>query len=406
MKKLFTKHISVLRLLTITGCAAGCFLVPNVLHAQTYYSQFQNPQAGPDYAVYNPSGEGCMATPIQNPSLMADGYGQNDLDNTFAYFSANNLTKPYDCDTTSRYKFDVALNFSNSNPSILSLAAGADVGVKIRVPTGISKDSLGKYIVIGTYLVDAGAATLQEYRTGDSLKGRGLDPNSDGTTWIIHFTTLKPMNALDLSIDPRIIQLNVNFQFQVFYAYGTINDNALPAQIANFKAAVSGKNVNLSWQSLTETNVKGYRIERSSDGGNTYIPVGLVVAKGNNNSAINYAYNDNGVTDGKYLYRLVIIDKSGTFKSSSSVAATISGQGQFLLYPTVIKAGQNVTVKTSETGDVTVHVFDGTGRLVKQQRINSKGQFNIATSGLTTGIYTVKIVSANGNVSQSRIMVN
>ncbi len=402
MKRLFTKHISVLRLLAISGCAAGCFLAPNVLHAQTYYSQFQTPQAGYNYAVYNPSGDGCSATPIQNGAGVADNLGSNDLDNTFAYFQANNITTPYTCD--GNYKFNVNLNIPSN---VGSLAAGADVGFKIRVPTGISADSLGKYIVIGSYLVSAdhSSATIQEYRTGDSLKGKGLDQVAGGKTWIIHFTTTKPMNDLELSIDPAIIQLNTNFEFDVFYAYGSV-DVTLPAQIANFKAAVSGKNVGLTWQSLTETNVKGYRIERSSDGGTNYTPIALVSAKGNSNAAINYGYNDNGLTDGKYLYRLVILDKSGTLKSSSSVAATISGQGQFLVYPTVIKAGQNVTVKTSETGDVTVHVFDGTGRLVKQERINSSGQFNIATSNLSTGIYTIKIVSASGNVSQSRIMVN
>ncbi len=404
MKRLFTKHNSVLRLLAVSGCAAGCFLAPNTSHAQTYYSQFTTPQAGYNYAIFNPSGGSCTAMPIQNGVGIADNAGSNDQDNTFAYFKAN-ITTPYNC--TDNYKFHVNLNLpSNVN----ALDAGSDVGFKIKVPTGISKDSLGKYIVIGTYLLadihgDHSSFTFQEYRTGDSLKGKGLDPSPDGQTWIIHFTTLKPMNDLELSVDPRITQLNNNFEFDVYYGYGSV-DVTLPAQIANFKAAVSGKTVGLTWQSLTETNVKGYRIERSSDGGNTYLPVGMVAAKGNNNAAINYAYNDNGVTDGKYLYRLVILDRSGTFKSSSSVAATVSGQGQLLLYPTVIKAGQNITVKTSETGDLTVHVFDGTGRLVKQQRINSNGQFNIATSGLTSGIYTVKIVSASGNASQSRIMVN
>ena len=406
MKRLFTKHISVLRLLAVSGCAASCMLAPSALHAQTYYSQFSDPRAGYDYAVINPTG--CGAPTIQNGVGEADNYNSNDADNTFAYFKISNLTAPYSCNTDpggERYKFNVNLNLPSDTPS---LDAGVDVGFKIRIPSGISRDNLGKYIVIGTYLVNAehSDATFQEFVASDVLRGKALDQNADGKTWIIHFTTTKPMNDLELSVDPNIGMLDPNFEFDVFYGYGAINDGPLPAQIANFKAAVSGKTVGLTWQSLTETNVKGYRIERSSDGGTNYTPVAVVSAKGNSNAAVNYGYNDNGLTDGKYLYRLVILDKSGTLKSSSSVAATISGQGQFLVYPTVIKAGQNVTVKTSETGDVTIHVFDGTGRLVKQQRINSNGQFTIATSNLSTGVYTVKIVSASGNVSQSRIMVN
>ncbi len=399
MKNYFTKNISVLRFLTVTGCAAGCFLLSNVLYAQTYYSQFPNPTSN-NYATYNPSGDGCIATPIQNSVGVADNYGSDDLDTSYAYFSANNITMPYTC--TGNYKFNVNLNLPSNVPY---LNAGVDVGFKIKVPTGISPDSLGKYIVIGTYLLDAERnATFQEYRTGDSLQG--LDQGQNGITWRIHFKATQPLNDLELSVDPRIIQLNNNFVFQVFYAYGATNDATLPAQITNFKAAVSGKNVNLSWQSLTETNVLKYRIERSSNGGATYSSIAIVSAKGNANAATNYGYTDNASVDGNYLYRVVIINKDGSAKTTNSVIALIKGQGELLLYPTVVKAGQNLTVKTSENGDVTIHIFDATGRLVKQQRITSNGQFSVATAGLTNGIYTVKLISASGNVSQSRIVVN
>ncbi len=99
----------------------------------------------------------------------------------------------------------------------------------------------------------------------------------------------------------------------------------------------------------------------------------------------------------------VSVQRADPWKEADAI---ISGQGKLLLYPSVVHAGQNVTVKTSVTGLTNVYLFDAQGRLVKQQRLTSNGLFTIYTSGLSTGIYNVKIVSANGAILKSKIVVN
>ena len=397
MKKMYLKDIAVLKLSVLVGLLTGFISLSGTAHAQTYYSRFPNPTG--HYSKTDPIE--CEAPAIQNISGMAD----NDA-STYASF-ADNISTPYDC--AGKYQFNVDLNL----PSGIKLVeAGKQAGFRIKFSKSISTDSLGKYLTVSTYLRDSinpNNVTFQEYATGGGSSGinlLGRDIDADGKNWLIYFTSTKPFNLLELAVDPKIIQLNTSFELDVFFAFGGATEEVLPAQIDNFKAAVSGKNVSLSWQSLTETNVSAYRVERSSNGGVSYAPVTSVPAKGNSNVAISYGYTDAVSVDGSYLYRIVIINNDGTSKATSSVTAIISGQSKLLIYPTVVKSGQNITVRTSENGMTTVYVYDAQGRLVKQQRTNVSGQFTIPTAGVAAGIYTVKVVSASGAVSQTRIVVN
>ncbi len=398
MKKMFTQNNSVLRLLALTGFIAGCVLLTNVSYGQAYFSNFPDP-AG-KYGKTDPAG--CGAPAIQNIESIADNNASN-----FASFEAVNIAAPFTCNDT--YRFDVDLKLPSN---LKAVPAGSQAGFRLDVPTGINKDSLGKYLKVTTFLRDSvnpNNVAYQEFSTGGGGGGNtfyGLDIFQTGVSWAVYFTATKPFNLLELSVDPKIIQLGVDFRFNVFYAFGGSLGDILPAQIANFKAVASGKNVSISWQSLTETNVSSYRVERSGNGGTSYSVVASVPAKGNSNTAISYGYNDNVAVDGNYLYRIVVVNQDGSSKATSSVAVIISGQGKLIIYPTVVKAGQNITVKTSENGMVSVFVYDAQGRMVKQQRTNSTGQFNISTNNLSSGVYTIKIVSATGNTVQSRIVIN
>ncbi len=384
---MFTKNSPFSKGALLTGFMSACVLLSNVSFGQTYYSRFPDPTG--KYKVTNPTG--CDAPPVQNAIGMADAD-----ESTYSYFAAN-TTSSYNCPV--KYSFNVNLNLPADSPY---LNPGNQAGFRIKIPTGISPDSLGKYVTVSTYLQTSLSTTFQEYKTGNQLLGINTDQN--GVNWFIYFVTSKPFNILELVVDPKIIQLDKKFEFQVMFGIAATSI-ALPAQISDFRAAVSGKNVNLSWQSLTETNVANYRLERS-DNGVTYSTVTTLPAKGNSNVAISYGYTDNVSVDGNYLYRIVTVNQDGSSKATPSVTAIISGQGKLLLYPSVVHAGQNVTVKTSVTGLTNVYLFDAQGRLVKQQRLTSNGLFTIYTSGLSTGIYNVKIVSASGAILKSKIVVN
>lgn len=375
-------HSSLLLASIITGCFSA-----TVSYGQTYYSKFADP-TGHAYVI-NPSGATCTAPSAQDSLTFADSSAA-----TFTSFKTF-TTKPFVC---SDYHFLSNLNLPADTPV---LSAGFKAGFRIRVPSGISLDTLRKYTVISTYTSSDGK--LVESRYNENISGS--DSNQNGVNWYLYFVATKPFNTVEINVDPNITPLNSNFEFDVLYAFAS-KDLVLPATIANFKASVSGKNVALSFQSLTETNVASYRIERSNNGGTSYTAIGSLTAKGNSTTAITYNYTDNVVAEGSYLYRVVVVNKDGTTHTTNSVTAIINGQIKLLLYPSVVKAGQNITMKTSETGNVSLQIFDAQGRLVKYQHLNSTGQLSISTSGLTPGIYVVKFTGATGTVFTSKFVVN
>lgn len=366
---------------------AVCSLLSSRSSAQTFYSKF--PDVTGKFQVANPSGSDCMAPRVQNKVGMVD-----EFDTSFTYFTAN-ISTPLIC-TTPTYSFDAALNVPVDTPY---LGSGFKAGFRIRIPSGISLDTLKKYLEVSTYK----DADPQETFTRDALSGS--DSIGDGVDWFIYFTASKAFNAVNLLVDESIIPLNTAFQFEVLYAEATL-ENVLPATIANFTLATAGRNVTLAWQSLTETNVSNYAIQRSGNGGVSYAQIATLPAKGNSNAAVSYGYTDNVTADGNYLYRIVTINKDGSSKATYSIAAVINGQAKLLIYPSIVKAGQTVTIKTLQSGLSTLQVFDAQGHLVAQQRQNADGQFTLSTGDFSSGMYLVKVISATGSTLTAKIMVN
>lgn len=402
---MFTQKISVPKLAVAASLIAGSFLTVAFSYGQgssnrVYYSQFPNTDTAGKYGKTDPTSS-CGAPAIQ------DIGGVIDLStlSTFAKIYQLNGTQRYNCAPGDQYKITVDLNLRGDSSY---LGAGNQAGFLVSIPDGFNNDSLGYYLKVSTYLRDSSNpnnVTPQEYAVGGGSSGLQLQFVNQAPGVVVYFNTTKPFNLLELDVDPAIITPGTNFKFGIYYGTGGQILGTYPAIIANFKTSVLGKDVNVSWQSLTETNVKNYRVERNNGSG-TYSVVATIPAKGNSTTALSYAFTDKVGVDGKYLYRLVTVNNDGTTKTTSPLAAVISGQGSLLLYPTIVKAGQNVTVKTTETGLVSVYMFDATGRLVKQQRTTSNGQFSIPTSGLSNGVYNVKVVSASGAVLQSKIVVN
>lgn len=388
MKKIYTKKFTgrFSRSLSI-GLVAGCLSLYNVGFGQKYYSKFPDP-TGKTYVI-DAKGPNCTAPVVTNPTGFADT-----AEATFASFKTTRIDS-FTCDSL---HFAADLNLPANLPV---LGAGYKSGFRIRVTPAISLDTLRKYAVVSTYTNDG---KLVEAVYNDNILG--LDSSGNSTEWFLYFTNTKSFNRLELDLYPNVAPLNVAFELDVLYCFATSNSTVLPATIGNFKATVTGKSVDLSFQSLTESDVANYRIERSGNGGASYAAVASLPVKSNGNTDALYNYIDEISVDGSYLYRVVTVNKNGTTKATNSISVFISGQGSIFLYPSVVKAGQNINIKTSQTGLVTVLLYDVQGRTVSQQRTTSNGQFTLATAGLSRGVYTVKIISATGNVLKSKIVVN
>lgn len=380
MKKMYTNgsRAFVLGLLLLSGITS---------FAQTFYSRF--PDVKGKFQVADPTGASCQAPRVQNKAGMVDEY-----DTSYAYFAVPDLAAPLTCSTPT-YSFTAALNLPADTPYA---GNGFKAGFRIRIPTGISLDMLRKYLQVTTYKDNQ----PQETAAGATLVG--ADSLGTGVDWYVYFTAVKAFNGVNLLVDESIIPLHMPFEFDVLYAEATLN-SVLPATIANFRLTATGRSVTLSWQSLTETNVLSYSVQRSNNGGTSYLPVATVPATGNGSAAVNYTYNDLLTADGNYWYRIVVLNKDGSSKATYSITANSNGQNKLFIYPSLAKRGQAITVSASQTGVVTLQLFTAQGQLVMQQRKDAGTVFTIATGALGAGVYWVKVISATGSSVTSKVIV-
>ncbi len=92
----------------------------------------------------------------------------------------------------------------------------------------------------------------------------------------------------------------------------------VPVEFTTFTAAVSGNEISLNWETSTETNNKGFDIERIQVTGSSsqeWEQVGFVEGKGTTTEEQKYSFTDKKVPAGKYTYRLKQIDFTGACSS-------------------------------------------------------------------------------------------
>lgn len=162
-------------------------------------------------------------------------------------------------------------------------------------------------------------------------------------------------------------------------------DGTLPIELAEFSVKISGDNVLIEWETLSELNNQYFSIERSTDGVN-FTEMARIDGAGTSNQINNYSITDAPEAQGQYYYRLKQTDfdgKSETFAPQSIVFenSNLLSASQML----ISKKGQ-LLIRSSEV-PYEVAVYSINGSLVAEQQ---KVSTNEKTFELETGFYLVR----------------
>jgi hypothetical protein len=238
-----------------------------------------------------------------------------------------------------------------------------------------------------------------------TIPGKGtLVLNTDGT---YSFTPVSgfsgPVNFPYQTCDngTPVVCTNATLYILVFPSF------VLPLDIVSFDAKVSNRNINLNWVFENQVNVSRFEIERSPDGQLSFTTVGVVY--GNSNPSGAYSFID--VNAGDYItkgfYRLKIIDNDGKITYSRIVLVNFGKDFAVEIRPTVLKAGQPVTILTgtAATGKkYTAVLYNQTGQVIQTWHALAGGYRQIETATLTTGMYVLKIIS-DAEIKTGKIVV-
>ncbi len=174
----------------------------------------------------------------------------------------------------------------------------------------------------------------------------------------------------------------------------------VPVELVSFNASLLNNQVILNWQTSTETNNKGFEIERSSDGSN-FVLRGFVEGNGTSTQPHNYTFTDDGIT-GKVFYRLKQLDFSGEHRYSNVIEISSTNSPEYILaqnYPNPFNPTTVIQYTLPYDGVVTLKVYDVLGKEVKtltggfqQAGVHS---VNFDASDLSSGIYYYRMEAGN-----------
>ena len=292
-------------------------------------------------------------------------------------YTAMTITDAYVCWLNGTCRLDLTLQHG----SILSVMCDGDLNFDVNAPPNTTS-----LVLLQMPMQNV---TFEEVTPGDpTIKHFRWNP----TPLLITFGNLR-FCAFD--IDGNMVGLcDLSYDFP------------MPVELTSFNSTINGNNVNLIWQTASETNNSGFAIERAVINNGTsseWLNIGSVAGKGNSSTITDYSYTDRGLNTGSYNYRLKQIDVNGNFEYYDLENEVVIGMpGKFELsqnYPNPFNPDTRIEFQLPKDGNMNLSVYDINGKLVTTiyNGFRSSGFYtvNFNASNLASGVYYYKIVLDN-----------
>ncbi|MGV3587683.1 MAG: T9SS type A sorting domain-containing protein [Adhaeribacter sp.] len=221
---------------------------------------------------------------------------------------------------------------------------------------------------------------------------------------------------LTITATDALNNTTINIPVTLFFypaASQTSMDNnpytVLPVELLYFKVKQINGEVNLIWATATETENKGFEIEKSQDG-KIFRKIGQVAGAGNSLELQKYTFRDRTVLAGTVYYRLKQVDFMGTYTYSAVAAlkADANNQPQLLAYPNPTKDKITLVLQTPATEKYNLEIRDLAGKLVLTEKAifsNQTDELVLNLQHLPAGTYLVSARS-EASVLVTRIIKN
>ena len=247
-------------------------------------------------------------------------------------------------------------------------------------------------------ITDSGISNAQLVSTLRSVKRAG-----GATNWGVEGTAGTNTGSIT---KPVVVRTGLSLLGE--YAIAGAADNTLPLSNVKFTGEKSGNANNLKWIVTNELDVKGYELQRSSNG-STFETIGFVNSKatGSQISNLNYSFVDNNSISNDGYYRLKQVAKDGSFDYSNVVlikGLKVSGLVVGNVYPNPVKELLNVTIASSNSKSVKVSITDLLGKTVLNTSatlVQGDNNIQIKLNKLSVGSYTITVMDANSKKSNN-----
>lgn len=192
-----------------------------------------------------------------------------------------------------------------------------------------------------------------------------------------------------------------------FYIQVSTTASSLPVVLTTFTGKVNdAKQSELFWATASEKGSSHFVVERSADG-KSFESIGMVKSRGNSSTQNRYMFTDAAPVAGNNYYRLKSVDQDGSFAYSGMLLLSNSAKllaGDVQIYPVPTTDILHVFIANREAlAQPTFEIIDLFGKSVQAPVSGADGDWTIETSGLSSGIYFIRLTNA-GLVSQFRFI--
>ena len=142
----------------------------------------------------------------------------------------------------------------------------------------------------------------------------------------------------------------------------------IPVELTSFAAVVNGTDAKLSWNTATETNNKGFDIERMNTTGD-FESIGFVPGFGTTTEPKAYSFVDSKLDAGNFSYRLKQIDYDGSFNYSNVIEVEVALPSTFVLeqnYPNPFNPSTKIRFSIPVETEVRLNVYNALGQEVAE----------------------------------------
>ena len=180
----------------------------------------------------------------------------------------------------------------------------------------------------------------------------------------------------------------------------------IPVELVAFTAMASADKVTLNWSTASETNNRGFEVERkvislqSPVSNSGWSVIGFVDGKGTTTDYSSYTFVDLLNEQGKYSYRLKQIDFDGSINYSNEIEVEFIGVTEYALlqnYPNPFNPSTVINYQLPVDSKVQLKIYDILGTeiitLVNENKSAGKHEVNFNASRLSSGTYFYTIIA-------------
>ncbi len=182
----------------------------------------------------------------------------------------------------------------------------------------------------------------------------------------------------------------------VAYYQTIVTDLEIPVELMSFTYLMDGNDVVINWVTATETNNKGFELQRKADG--EYETIHYANGYGTTTERQAYTYTDKNVNPGNYTYRLKQIDLDGSVYYYDEIYVEVQPPAEFSLaqnYPNPFNPSTKIEFNLAVDSRVQLTVYSLLGEevatLVNADLSAGTHTFDFDAVNLNSGIYFYRI---------------